>query len=174
MQIFQNGSQASEYREVLPILTEAIPGCLDPVAFNFNPDANLNSSSLCNYYCAEGTRFDSELSRCDLEAWLGETGDTQQLDPCYFDFDASGWMDITDLVRFALVQDASPGVPQAPCGAGTFWDADAEVCRPAPSTLGEGNGLGNLNPRYFDLNGDGTLNTADFLGLLDAFGKPCG
>ena len=174
VQVFQNGSQANELREVLPILTEAIPGCLDPSAFNFNPEANLNSPSLCNYYCAEGTRFDSELSRCDLEAWLGETGDTQQLDPCYFDFDASGWMDITDLVRFALVQDTSPGVPQAPCGAGTFWDADAEVCRPAPATLGEGNGLGNLNPRYFDLNGDGALNTADFLGLLDAFGKPCG
>lgn len=173
VQVFQNGSQANEYRQVLPILTNAIPGCLDPAAFNFNPDANLNSPSLCNYFCAEGTRFDPELSRCDLQAWLGDTGDTQQLDPCYFDFDASGWMDITDLVQFALVKGASPGVPQAPCGAGTFWDADAEVCRPAPATLGEGNGLGNLNPRYFDLNGDGALNIIDFLGLLDAFGKPC-
>ena len=82
-------------------------------------------------------------------------------------------MDITDLVRFALVQNASTDVPQAPCGAGTYWDDEAQVCRPAPATLGEGNGLGNLNPRYFDLNGDGVLNTPDFLGLLDAFGKPC-
>lgn len=174
IQIFQNGSQGLEFREVLPILSNALPGCLDPGAFNFDPEATVNVPAMCNFYCAEGTRYDAELGRCDLEAWLGDTGDTQNLDPCYFDFDGSGWMDVTDLYRYAVVQGMDPGMPLAPCGAGTFWDAANEVCRPAPATSGEGNGLGNLNPRYFDLNGDGALNTTDFLGLLDAFGKACG
>jgi len=173
VQIFQNGNQASEFREVLPIVSEANLGCSDPSAFNFDPEVNVSIPSMCNYFCAEGTRYDPELEQCDLEAWMGETGDTETLDPCYFDFDGSGWMDITDLYRFAVVQGASTEVPMAPCGAGTFWDEEDQVCRPAPVTLGEGNGLGNLNPRYFDLNGDGALNASDFLGLLDVFGKTC-
>ena len=174
IQVFKSGSQANELREVLPILSNAVAGCLDPAAFNFDPEANVNVPSSCNYFCAEGTRFDAALNRCDLAAWLGEVGDSQFLDPCYFDLDGSGWMDVTDLFRFAAVQGASADLPLAPCGAGTYWDVDSEVCRPSPATLGPGNGLGNLNPRYFDLNGDGVLNASDFLTLLDTFGKECG
>ena len=62
----------------------------------------------------------------------------------------------------------------APCGAGTYWNANLEVCLPAPATSGEGNGLNNLNPRFFDLNGDGLLDVDDFLNLLNVLGKPCG
>ena len=36
------------------------------------------------------------------------------------------------------------------------------------------NGLNNLNPRFFDLNGDGLLDVDDFLNLLNVLGKPCG
>jgi len=113
------------------------------------------------------------LNRRDLDVWHADVAVSQFLNPCYFDLDESGWMDITDLFRFAAVQGISTDLPLAPCGAGTSWDADAEVCRPSPATLGSGNGLGNLNPRYFDLNGDGALNATDFLTLLDTFGKEC-
>jgi hypothetical protein len=30
-----------------------------------------------------------------------------------------------------------------------------------------------LNPDYFDLNGDGALDIADFLNVLNVFGKSC-
>ena len=174
IQIFQNGSQASEFRETLPIQSEGIPGCLDAEAFNFDPEANVADEAMCNYYCAEGTRFDADLQRCDLAAWLGDVGDTQSLDPCHLDLDGSGWMDVTDLYRALVVLDLDPGTPQAPCGAGTYWNPDLEVCLPAPATSGEGNGLNNLNPRFFDLNGDGLLDVDDFLNLLNVLGKPCG
>jgi hypothetical protein len=82
-------------------------------------------------------------------------------------------MDITDLFAIHVVQGLDPGIPAAPCGAGTEWDAALQRCVASPSTLGEGNGLNNLNPRYFDLNGDSELNTTDFLNVLNVFGSPC-
>jgi len=173
VQIFRNGLQSDEYRGVLPIATEAVVGCMDPDAFNYNPNATSADNSLCNLHCSLGTWFDPVAQTCHLEAWLGEVGDTQTLDPCHLDFDDSGWMDITDLYRYWAVFGDDPGTPLAPCGAGTYWDTDSGLCLPAPATVGEGNGLGNLNPRYFDLNGDGTLDTADFLNLLNVFGKTC-
>ena len=63
--------------------------------------------------------------------------------------------------------------PLPPCGAGTYWDTATGHWLQAPKTLGEGNGLGNLNPRYFDLNGDGMLDTEDFINVLNVFGKVC-
>jgi hypothetical protein len=77
-----------------------------------------------------------------------------------------------------VVFGQDPGTPVSPCGAGTYATYTAEdeldLCLPAPATVGPGNGLGNLNPRYFDLNGDGVLDTTDFLNLLNVFGKECG
>lgn len=178
VQIFQNGFQAMEFRGVLPIATENIVGCLDPAAFNFNPNATSADPAMCNLHCNNGTWFDTSTGRCELEAWTGDVGDTFTLDPCHLDFDDSGWMDITDLYRYWVMFGQDPGTPVSPCGAGTYATYTAEdeldLCLPAPATVGPGNGLGNLNPRYFDLNGDGVLDTADFLNLLNVFGKECG
>ena len=173
VQIFQNGLQAQEIRETLPILTNLVPGCLDANATNYNPEANVSDSSSCLYPCGTGTRYFASTGMCELAAWQGEVGDTQTLDPCHLDLDASGWMDITDLFAIHVVQGLNPDTPAAPCGAGTQWDAALQRCVASPSTLGEGNGLNNLNPRYFDLNGDGELNTTDFLNVLNVFGSPC-
>ena len=178
IQIFRNGLQNNEFRSLLPIATEALVGCLNPSAFNYDAQATSSDESLCNFHCTNGTWYDTESGTCELEAWLGEVGNTYLLDPCYLDLDDSGWMDITDLYRFLVVNGQNPGTPPSPCGAGTYATYDSlgilDVCLPAPATLGPGNGLGNLNPRFFDLNGDGTLDTADFLNLLNVFGKECG
>jgi hypothetical protein len=177
VQIFQNGNQNNEFRSVLPIATEAVEGCLDQTAFNYNPEATSGNPALCNFHCTGGTWFDAATGRCELEAWTGEVGDTFTLDPCHLDFDDSGWMDITDLYRYWVVFGQDPGTPASPCGAGTYatynGDNELDLCLPAPATNGPGNGLGNLNPRYFDLNGDGVLDTADFLNLLNVFGREC-
>jgi len=173
IQIFRNGLQSDEFRSVLPIATAPVVGCMNPDAFNFNPEATSSDGSMCNLHCTNGTRFDVLTGTCELEAWLGEVGNTAELDPCHLDFDNSGWMDITDLFRFWVVSGQDPGQPLPPCGAGTYWDTATGHCLPAPKTLGEGNGLGNLNPRYFDLNGDGMLDTEDFLNVLNVFGKAC-
>ena len=173
VQVFQNGLQTQEFRELLPILTDLVPGCLDPTATNYNAEANVSDSSSCLYTCGAGTQYVASSGTCELAAWLGEVGDTQTLDPCHLDLDASGWMDITDLFAIQVVQGLDPGTPLAPCGAGTEWNESLQLCLASPSTLGEGNGLNNLNPRFFDLNGDGELNTSDFLNVLNVFGSPC-
>ena len=178
IQIFQDGLQTNEFRGVLPIATDNIVGCLDPDAFNYDPNATSSNPELCNYHCALGTWLDTSTGQCELEAWLGDVGDTFTLDPCHLDFDDSEWMDITDLYRYWAVFGLDPGLPETPCGAGTYATYDdagiLDLCLPAPATVGTGNGLSNLNPRYFDLNGDGILDTTDFLNLLNVFGKPCG
>lgn len=178
VQIFQNGFQATEFRGVLPIATENIVGCLDPDAFNYDPSATSADPALCNFHCTNGTWFDASTGRCELEAWTGDVGDTFTLDPCHLDFDDSGWMDITDLYRYWVMFGQDPGTPASPCGAGTYAtyneEDELDLCLPAPAVVGPGNGLGNLNPRYFDLNGDGVLDTTDFLNLLNVFGKECG
>ena len=88
---------------------------------------------------------------CELAAWQGEVGDTQTLDPCHLDLDASGWMDITDLFAIHVVQGLDPGTPAAPCGAGTQWDATRCHLDVASGFHldGVGNGLNNLNPEIF-------------------------
>jgi len=178
VQIFQNGQQSNEFRGILPIATELAVGCMNPQAFNYDPEATSSDPSLCNLHCTNGTWFDEATGRCELEAWTGDVGDTFTLDPCHLDFDDSGWMDITDLYRYWVMFGQDPGTPASPCGAGTYatytTEGELDLCLPAPATVGPGNGLGNLNPRYFDLNGDGVLDTADFLNLLNVFGKECG
>ena len=67
IQIFQNGSQASEFRETLPIQSEGIPGCLDAEAFNFDPEANVADEAMCNYYCAEER---ASTPTCNVATWL--------------------------------------------------------------------------------------------------------
>lgn len=172
IQIFQNGLQSDEYRSLMPIAFEAIAGCLDPDALNYNESANMDDGS-CNYFCGPGTRLDEATGKCELDAWQGAVGDMGQFAPCHYDFDASGWMDITDLYRTLVVMGQDADTPFGPCGAGTAYNTGTGLCEPVEATTGTGDGLNNLNPAYFDLNGDGTLNVTDFLNLVEVFGKQC-
>jgi hypothetical protein len=99
------------------------------------------------------------------------------LDPCYVDFDGSEVMDVTDLARIKVVLGEDPGIPADQCGAGVTFDTSLNggtgACVSAPLTVGEGNGLNNLNPRFFDLNRDGVLDQEDFNRLEVVLGGSC-
>ena len=156
--------------------SEEVLGCTNLNADNFNPDATENDNS-CVFPCGPGTTYDPITNMCELDAWLGETGDMSMLDPCYVDFDDSGVVDVTDLARIKVVIGEDPGMPAMQCGAGVTFDAALNggtgACVPAPLTVGEGNGLNNLNPRFFDLNRDGVLDQVDFDRLEVLLGATC-
>lgn len=157
--------------------SDEILGCTSPNAVNFNPAATENDNSCVFFPCGPGTTYDPSTNMCELDAWLGETGDMSMLDPCYVDFDGSGVVDVTDLARVKVVIGEDPGMPAPQCGAGVTFDATLNggtgACVPAPLTLGEGNGLNNLNPRFFDLNRDGILDQEDFDRLEILLGASC-
>jgi hypothetical protein len=157
--------------------SDEILGCTSPNAVNFNPVATENDNSCVFFPCGPGTTYDPSTNMCELDAWLGETGDMSMLDPCYVDFDGSGVVDVTDLARVKVVIGEDPGMPAPQCGAGVTFDATLNggtgACVPAPLTLGEGNGLNNLNPRFFDLNRDGILDQEDFDRLEILLGASC-
>ena len=172
VQIFREGNQVQELRSLLTIVTDPVFGCTQPEAFNYDPEATADDGE-CNLQCSTGTRFDVPTGRCELAAWLGDVGDFETLDPCHLDLDGSGTMDITDWNRILVVLGEDPGLPLSICGAGTFYDENLGHCFAAPSNVGEGNGWDNLHPRFFDLNGDGTLDVVDFVNLLSVFGEVC-
>ncbi len=157
--------------------SEEVLGCTSPNAVNFNPAATENDNSCVFFPCGPGTTYDPSTNMCELDAWLGETGDMSMLDPCYVDFDGSGVVDVTDLARIKVVLGEDPGMPAPQCGAGVTFDATLNggtgACVPAPLTVGEGNGLNNLNPRFFDLNRDGVLDQVDFDRLEVLLGASC-
>ena len=84
-----------------------------------------------------------------------------QFAACHYDLDVSGWMDVTDLYRILAVMGQEVDLPFGPC-APERRTTPPPRCEPVASTDGVGDGLNNLNPEYFDLNGDGTLNVTDF------------
>ena len=156
---------------------DEVLGCTSPNAVNFDPDATENDNSCVFFPCGLGTTYDPSTNMCELDAWLGETGDMSMLDPCYVDFDGSEVMDVTDLARIKVVLGEDPGIPADQCGAGVTFDTSLNggtgACVPAPLTVGEGNGLNNLNPRFFDLNRDGVLDQEDFDRLEVLLGGSC-
>ena len=157
--------------------SDEVLGCTSPNAVNYNPAATDNDNSCVFFPCGPGTTYDPSTNRCELDAWLGETGDMSMLDPCHVDFDGSGVVDVTDLARIKVVYGEDPGMPAMQCGAGVTFDAALNggtgACVPAPLTVGEGNGLNNLNPRFFDLNRDGVLDQVDFDRLEVLLGATC-
>lgn len=156
--------------------SEEVLGCTNLNADNFNPAATENDNS-CVFPCGPGTTYDPITNMCELDAWLGATGDMSAFDPCYVDFDGSGVVDVTDLARIKVVIGEDPGMPAPQCGTGVTFDTSLNggtgACMPAPLTVGEGNGLNNLNPRFFDLNRDGVLDQVDFDRLEVLLGATC-
>ena len=93
-------------------------GCTDDTACNYNPEANFNDDS-CFYgcqFCGFGTVWDAESQTCvvAIPAYLNEPGEAAILNPCYFDSNGNGLVEVTDLMNVLSVYGMECGdVPEA-------------------------------------------------------------
>ena len=100
-----------------------IPGCTDVDACNFNPEANFNDDS-CQYgclFCGDGTVWDEGTQTCitALLPFLNEPGEAAILNPCYFDSNGNGLVEVTDLMNVLSVFGLACGdVPAAAFSCG--------------------------------------------------------
>ena len=101
-----------------------IPGCTDVDACNFNPEANFNDDS-CQYgclFCGDGTVWDEGTQTCvtALLPFLNEPGEAAILNPCYFDSNGNGMVEVTDLMNvlsvFGLACGEIPEAAEFSCG----------------------------------------------------------
>jgi uncharacterized protein (TIGR02145 family) len=88
-----------------------IQGCTDASACNYAEAASLDDGS-CDYSCCPGpgcchagTVWDISLQQCVVAepAYLNEPGETAVLNPCYFDSDDDGLVDVNDLMNLLTV-----------------------------------------------------------------------
>ena len=97
-------------------------GCTDAAACNYNESASLDDGS-CDYSCCPGpgcchagTFWDVALQQCVVAepAYLNEPGEAAILNPCYFDSDDDGLVDVNDLMNLLTVYNLACGdAPEA-------------------------------------------------------------
>lgn len=94
-----------------------IQGCTDASACNYDEAASLDDGS-CDYSCCPGpgcchagTVWDMSLQQCVMAepAYLNEPGETSVLNPCYFDSDENGLVDVNDLMNLLTVYNLACG-----------------------------------------------------------------
>ena len=94
-----------------------IQGCTDASACNYAEAASLDDGS-CDYSCCPGpgcchagTVWDVSLQQCVMAepAYLNEPGETAVLNPCYFDSDDDGLVDVNDLMNLLTVYNLACG-----------------------------------------------------------------
>ena len=93
-----------------------IQGCTDASACNYAEAASLDDGS-CDYSCPgpgcchAGTVWDVSLQQCVMAepAYLNEPGETAVLNPCYFDSDDDGLVDVNDLMNLLTVYNLACG-----------------------------------------------------------------
>ena len=92
-------------------------GCTDASACNYNELASLDDGS-CDYSCCPGpgcchagTVWDVALQQCVVAepAYLNEPGEAAVLNPCYFDSDDDGLVDVNDLMNLLTVYNLACG-----------------------------------------------------------------
>ena len=92
-------------------------GCTDAAACNYNESASLDDGS-CDYSCCPGpgcchagTVWDVALQQCVVAepAYLNEPGEAAVLNPCYFDSDDDGLVDVNDLMNLLTVYNLACG-----------------------------------------------------------------
>lgn len=89
-----------------------VSGCTYSFSTNYNPDATYDDGS-CTVspfeYCGDGTIWDDESGACiqEIEAYLNDEDELSLLNPCYFDSDEDGIVDITDLMNLLTVYGTS-------------------------------------------------------------------
>jgi hypothetical protein len=96
-----------------------ISGCNDTSACNYSETDICNNACVyplidndCNagaVACSEGTVWDAESQTCVVAnlPYLNEPGEIAELNPCYFDTNFSGLVDVTDLMNFLSVFGAA-------------------------------------------------------------------
>ena len=92
-------------------------GCTDASACNYDEAASLDDGS-CDYSCCPGpgcchagTVWDVALQQCVVAepAYLNEPGEAAVLNPCYFDSDDDGLVDVNDLMNLLTVYNLASG-----------------------------------------------------------------
>lgn len=88
-------------------------GCTDSSACNFDASAYLDDAS-CEYgcnYCGPGTSWDAVDQICvvAIPAYLNEPGEAAVLNPCYFDTNYDGLVEVTDLMNVLSVYGLACG-----------------------------------------------------------------
>ena len=92
-------------------------GCVDASACNYDEAASLDDGS-CDYSCCPGpgcchagTVWDVALQQCVVAepAYLNEPGEAAVLNPCYFDSDDDGLVDVNDLMNLLTVYNLACG-----------------------------------------------------------------
>lgn len=93
-----------------------IVGCTDATACNFNADAMVDDGSCysCDIpasHCGPGTIWDVALQQCVVAepAYLNEPGEAAVLNPCYFDSDDDGLVNVSDLMNLLTVYNLACG-----------------------------------------------------------------
>ena len=86
-------------------------GCTDSNACNFDAAATLDDGS-CEYgctYCGPGTSWDADAQICVVTTspYLNEPGEAAVINPCYFDSDRNGLVEVTDLMNLLSVYGMS-------------------------------------------------------------------
>ena len=93
-------------------------GCTDSNACNFEAAATLDDGS-CEYgcnYCGPGTTWDADAQICVVTTspYLNEPGEAAILNPCYFDSNGNGLVEVTDLMNVLSVYGMACGeIPEA-------------------------------------------------------------
>ena len=105
----------SDEEILLLYLSDVETGCTDDEACNFDASATLDDG-LCEYgcnYCGPGTTWDADAQICVVSTlpYLNEPGEAAALNPCYFDSNYDGLVDVTDLMNVLSVY-----------GMSCFWD----------------------------------------------------
>ncbi len=92
-----------------------ISGCTDPTGCNYDPTATL-SDGTCDYSCCpgpgcchDGTVWNLEFQQCVIQdpAFLNDPGEIAELNPCYYDTDENGIVDVNDMLNLLSVFGSS-------------------------------------------------------------------
>ena len=76
------------------------PGCLEPAACNYNPDAGISDCSLCEYTTCLGCTY-AEASNFNADASIDDGSCLIQGScPCPGDFNQDGVVSVADLIIF--------------------------------------------------------------------------
>ena len=102
-------------------------GCMDAQACNYNEDAQCEGEA-CDYTCCpgpgccdDGTIWSWESQTCvvAIPAYLNEPGEAAILNPCYFDSNGNGLVEVTDLMNVLSVFGMACGeIPAAAFSCG--------------------------------------------------------